>query len=118
MAQTLPLTNKITNKSTKKVKNRILEAKFGDGYRQVANDGLNSSIDTWKIQYAPLSGAELATLDTFLSSVGVTNWFTWVPIGETITKKWRIDKDSINRKLLNTSTYMVSFSITQCFDLG
>jgi phage-related protein len=117
-APVLPLTNRITSSSSKSTKNRILEAQFGNGYRQAANDGINSSIDTWSLQFAPLSGTNLTTMQTFLSTVGVTVWFTWTPLGESTSKKWRIDKDSVKANMINTTTYIYNFSITQCFDLG
>ncbi len=118
MVETLPLIKLITTASIKTVENRILEAQFGNGYRQVTSDGLNSNIDKWKIQYAPITGVNLATLDTFLNTVGVIDWFTWIPLGETTSKKWRIDKNSLTRTMLDTSRYAIKFTITQSFDLG
>jgi phage-related protein len=117
-APVLPLLGKITNESSKTSKNRILEAQFGNGYRQVAKDGINSTIDTWSLQFSPLYGTDLTTMQTFISTVGVTVWFTWTPLGESVSKKWRIDKDSIKTTLINTTKFIYSFSITQCFDLG
>ena len=118
MAEALPLVDRITANSAKTVENRILEAQFGNGYKQSTKDGINSDIDHWTIQYAPLEGANLTNVDSFLSTVGVTEWFTWTPIGEAVEKKWTIDKDSINRKMLNTTKFLVSFKMTQDFTLG
>ena len=118
MPETLPLTTKITIESQKSQVNRLLAAQFGDGYSQVANDGLNSSIDVWEIRYAPLSGANLITIDAFLSIVKASQWFTWTPFGEVVEKKWRINKDSIKRNMISTELYMVGFQMTQVFDLG
>jgi phage-related protein len=117
-APAMPLTIKITSNSFKGQKDRILSAQFGNGFNQVAPDGLNSIIDTWSIQYMPLRGTDLTTINTFLATVGVTTWFTWTPLGETVSKKWRIDKDSIQKKMINTSTFLISFTMTQQFDLG
>jgi phage-related protein len=117
-ALTLPLINKITKTSSKTSEDRILSAQFGNGYRQVAKDGLNSEIDKWSLQFAPLTGADLTTMNDFLASVGVDVWFNWIPLGELVNKKWRIDKDSKKPRMINFTTYEINFSITQCFDLG
>ena len=114
-APVLPLLTKISLNSSKSIKNRVLDAQFGNGYRQVAKDGLNSNIDNWTLQFVPLSGADLTTMQTFLTTVGVDVWFTWTPLGESVSKKWRIDKDSIRITPINTTKFTYNFSITQCF---
>jgi phage-related protein len=117
-APVLPLQLKITNQTTKTSKDRVLIAQFGNGYSQIANDGINSKVDSWQIQYAPIYGADLITLNAFLDLVGVTAWFTWIPLGEAVSKKWRIDKDSRKQTMLNINTFIFTFTITQVFDLG
>jgi len=118
MAQQLALQNKILINSSKNTTNRILKAAFGNGYSQIANDGLNSSIDSWTIIYAPLDSTDLTTLQTFITSVGVVTFFDWIPFGEVVNKKWRIVKDSIRERFINKSTRQISFKIEQVFDLG
>ena len=117
-ALALPLTCKITTQSTLSTVNRILLAQYGNGFKQVANDGLNNSIDTWALVYAPLEGTDLTTLLTFIDTVGTVAWFTYTPLGESTSKKWRIVKDSIKRNMLSTTKWQMNFSIEQCFDLG
>lgn len=117
-ASSLPLTIYLTNKCSKSTKNRLIEVQFGNGYKQVAKDGLNSNVENWQMQYMPLTGTNLTTLRTFLNTVGCDVWFTWTPFGDTITKKWRVDKDSLKEEMLNISLIAISFSITQVFDLG
>lgn len=118
MALALPQTDRITATSSKKITNRILVVQFGDGYTQQTRDGINSDIDVWKIEIAPAVGADLTELDNFFASVGVTEWFTWTPLGEVTEKKWRINKDSLTRKMINTSKFKFDFTMTQAFDLG
>lgn len=118
MPETLPLVPKITINSQKSQTNRNLFSQFGDGYSQVASDGLNSDIDSWEIRYAPLDATDLTTLDAFLSIVKTVAWFTWTPFGEVTEKKWRIEKDSIKRLMISTEKYTISFKINQVFDLG
>lgn len=118
MAEALPLLGKITAQSQMGQTHRNLAAQFGDGYSQVAPDGLNSVIDNWELRFAPLEGADLTAMNTFLLLVGTTEWFTWTPLGEAVPKKWRIEKDSIKKSMLNTSTFIISFKMVQVFDLG
>jgi phage-related protein len=117
-ALALPLICKITTQSTLSTSNRIISAQYGNGFEQIAPDGLNSNIDTWDIIYAPLEGTDLTTLLTFISTVDVVSWFTYTPLGESTSKKWRIVKDSIKRNMISTTKWQMSFSIKQCFDLG
>lgn len=118
MAETLPLTDRITSKSKMSQENRNLEAQFGNGYRQEAPDGLNHTIDKWFLEFAPVEGDNLITMNTFLNTVGTTEWFTWTPLGELTVKKWTIDKDSIERLMINTEKFIIQFKITQNFSLG
>jgi len=118
MSLLLPLTTKITNKSKKSTKNRVLSASFGNGYSQIADDGLNSTIDSWIIVYSPLKDPDLTTLKNFYSTVGVTQYFRWTPIGETVEKKWRIVPDSWKESMIDTTQLLISFKIVQVFDLG
>jgi phage-related protein len=117
-APVLPILTKITATSTGTSKDRYLQAQFGNGFRQVSKDGFNTKIDQWNIQYAPLEGTELTTIDDFINQVGCDVWFTWTPLGETISKKFRRDPDSLKRTPLNLTKFLISFTITQCFDLG
>lgn len=118
MALALPQIDRITSNSTKQVKNRDLKAQFGNGYSQNTKDGINSDIDVWKIEIAPAEGADLVELDNFFASVSTTEWFTWTPLGEVTEKKWRVNKDSLNRKMINTTKFKFNFTMTQAFDLG
>jgi phage-related protein len=118
VALTMPLANKLTKSSQKTSENRLLEARFGNGYGQVAKDGMNSEIDKWSLQFGPITGADLTTMNTFLAAVGADVWFYWTPLGESVVKKWRIDKGSKKPRMVNFTTYEINFSITQVFDLG
>jgi phage-related protein len=112
------LSCKITNQAKKTVTNRLLTAQFGNGYSQVAKDGINSNIDKWDLTFAPLMDADLEEANTFFDTVGVDKWFGWIPIGETVAKKFRVDKDSYEKQMLNFTTFIIRVKITQCFDQG
>lgn len=118
MAEALPLIDRITADSSMSTLDRNLEVSFGDGYKQEAPDGLNSQIETWKLRFAPIEGVDLTTMLAFLAIVGTTEWFTWTPLGETVSKKWSIKKDSIKKNMINTTKFIYSFEIEQNFSLG
>jgi phage-related protein len=109
---------KITINSKKTSTYRLVDAQYGMGYRQVTPEGLNHITDKWSLEFAPLDGALLQELETFIALVGCNVWFTWTPLTETVPKKWRIDKDTIERNFISKTKWVVTFKITQCFDLG
>lgn len=112
------VSGKITINSQKTTTNRLLIAQYGNGYGQYANDGLNSNIDKWNIEIAPIDASIKASWEAFYAAVGNIYVFTWTPPGETLVKKWRIDKDSVKLKLISTTKYAINMSITQQFDVG
>lgn len=109
---------KLTKECTKTTKNRLLKAQYGNGFIQIAKDGFNSNIDSWNLVIAPLDAGNITTMETFLSTVGCDVWFTWTPLGETVSKKWRIDQDSVKTELVNFVYKKYTMSITEAFDLG
>ena len=57
---------------------RSLIAQFGDGYKQVAADGINTASRRWRLVTEPLETADYDTVDAFLrDNAGTT--FTWTP---------------------------------------
>ena len=71
---------------------RKREAKFGDGYSQRAQDGLNADMATWSLRFSGRSKAEGEAIDTFLQTQGGVTAFDWTPPGGAATKwicpKW------------------------------
>lgn len=117
-APVLALPCLINLSSVKTSKDRVLIGGFGRGYRQITPDGMNSYVEHWNMSYRQLSGTDLTTVETFLDIVGVIHWFTWTPTGESVTKKWRIDLNSIRPTFISTTSRSIAFSITQQFDYG
>lgn len=95
MPQAMPLTTKIRQGATKVRKQRILEAKFGDGYGQRIANGLNPLYDTWQnFGWDALTQTELNTVMTAFDAVGSVDYLTWTPTGET-AKKFVISTDGV-----------------------
>lgn len=72
---------------------RSLEAQFGDGYRQIAGDGINTKMQTWPLQFRGQK-SYITQIRDFLDSHAHTP-FEWVmqPFNETlvvIAKKYSV----------------------------
>jgi phage-related protein len=111
----MPVVNKITLNSSLKVGFSQISAKFGDGYEQIAPNGLNNILDTWDIVWGALTTAEFQTVIAVLKSVGTWGIITWTPCDETVQKKFRISGD-ITRTREGTF-YNVTCTIRQVFDV-
>lgn len=114
----LPLTNKITLDSDKSAVFREMSVQFGDGYQQIAPNGTNYKVDTWNITWAPLTSADKTTVEAALDANGSWGIFTWTPMGETVQKKFRVDKNGYSRKSLNRGNlFSISCKLVQVFDI-
>jgi phage-related protein len=111
----IPLPSKISLESTKKTTFRQVAAQFGDGYTQVAPNGLNNRIDTWDIVWGGLSSSEKTTVETAINSIGTWGTFLWTPCDETIQKKFRISGDISYQR--EGTRYKVTLSLKQVFDI-
>ena len=118
-APVLPLTTHITNQSNAlSPKQRYITAQYGNGFKQIARDGFNTTVEKWEIYYHPMSGSELTTVLNFLDTIGCDVWFTWTPIGESTSKKWRVVPKTTKKTMFSFTKLQVSFTIEQAFDLG
>ncbi len=67
------------------VKFRVLRAQFGDGYEQVAKDGLNPRTESWPLVFFG-SEAEILPIKQFLDRHGAWRTFLWTaPLGVELT---------------------------------
>ena len=57
---------------------RTLSAQFGDGYAQVAQDGINSRVESWPLEFFGTQ-AETAPIKAFLDRHGGWKGFLWTP---------------------------------------
>lgn len=75
--------------STRTKKDRTLQADFGDGYGQTALDGINTSMEEWRLSFKDYPEAEIQTLTDFLDARQSNEHFLWTPPGEVTAKKWK-----------------------------
>jgi len=100
---------------------RTILSQYGDGYKQIAEDGVNARISKWDLVFVPLqdgvpAGTHYKTdMFNFIDSVGTNIWFYWTPLGETTPKKWLRVKDTFKPTPLNASAWQVAFSVEQYF---
>ena len=112
MPQALPLTNKISDQSTKSYSYKTLSAGYGDGYSQRANDGINNKVETWTVKYVPLLQADRNTVMTVFDTVQGVDYVTWTPPGDSTSKKYVIV--GVNESY-NTIYFILTVSLMQIY---
>jgi phage-related protein len=64
----------------------VLESKFGDGYSERADDGLNYYDETWSLEWQ-ISDTDRSTLITFFDNNHLG--FLWTPPRHATQLKWK-----------------------------
>ena len=111
MAIPLPLPTKIAPESEKRYKNNRLEAQYGDGYKQISNNGINSLVDMWSIAWVWVKQSDK---DTIIAALESSNTFTWTPFNEPTQKTFLIVKDSI-RMIFTANHFKISCELERFF---
>lgn len=57
---------------------RRLVAQFGDGYRQVASDGINNKVQSWPLTFVG-DADRIAAIESFLDRHAGMRSFLWTP---------------------------------------
>jgi len=102
--------------STKTVNYRVTRVSFGNGYEQRSVDGLNGKRDSWRLVYENLNLTDLATLTSFFDGLGGATYFTWIPIGESVSKNW-ITNGDYTVTIATGNLHTLSVPIQQVYDL-
>ncbi len=76
MTTTFPATIKPTIASQRTHKPRVKEVKFGNGYRQVWGDGINSNLEDWKLSFI-VTDANKTIVHNFLNTANGYIHFNW-----------------------------------------
>jgi phage-related protein len=58
---------------------RVLKSKFGDGYQQRMQDGINHNPRTWKLVFNGRRQDEMDAIEDFLDARGGVESFDWTP---------------------------------------
>lgn len=84
---------------------------FGDGYEQLAQDGLNSNFITIDIAHETLTDAELGAILTLLRARKGVSYFVWTPpiVGFSTSRKFRCDSWNVQPIQYNNSKLTATF---------
>lgn len=92
----------------------VKKAQFGDGYTQIAAEGLNPETQSWPLTFIGTE-SELKPLLAFVRRHR-TKACLWVPpYGE--LGLWRVEADSIKVAPVGGKAMSVSFTFTQAFSV-
>ena len=114
MPAALPLSTRVSQSSTKRRINRVIRCQFGDGYAQTRPDGINNLVDEWDLTFEALNSSERSSMQTFLDTIGAWDYFTWTPVGETVSKKFKV-VDGYTESPQSGDLYTISFTARQWF---
>lgn len=94
---------------------RVRTVSLGDGYEQVAEDGINTRRSSYSLQHiGPV--AEIAEISNFLLD-GVTTAFYFTPPHGT-KGLYRVGADSIARTPISGKVARIDATLTQVFGVG
>jgi phage-related protein len=81
---------KILNSSSKQPTTRVSETNYGQGYRQIIQDGFNTDEEIWNVDFDIITASAANSLETILlnSVKGTTNYIAWTPDDESTSKYW------------------------------
>ncbi|MHB2165731.1 phage tail protein [Alsobacter sp. R-9] len=71
---------------------KLLKAEFGDGYTQIARDGINHIRMTVELQWDALTATQAVLILNFLEERGGDQAFLYTPPGFSTARKWRCEE--------------------------
>lgn len=94
---------------------RVRSTALGDGYEQVAEDGINTQRITYPLQHIGMTD-EVKQIRDFLLAGVVTAFYFKPPHGE--LGLYRVVPDSVSTMPLSKRVGTVNASLRQCFGVG
>nr|WP_129952730.1 phage tail protein [Rahnella sp. RFA10(1/100)] len=91
---------------------RTLQAQFGDGYKQVAANGINANAETWSLSWTG-NKTDAATIRQFLLSHFIASFWWTNPWGEKYL--WRVKSDSVSVNFPAGNKATLSFTFERAF---
>jgi phage-related protein len=86
---------------------RIRETRFGDGYTQRSQDGINYMNEAWDLTFNNRTFTDISAMLSFLETKGGGVAFTWTPPGgaevKVICRDWSVD--TIQHTGTNSESY-------------
>ena len=96
---------------------KLLTAAFGDGYEQVAPDGLNPLRQVWRLTWQTLTKAEADAIVAFFDARHGSEVFDWTPPGYASALQFRCPQWSPPRPDAGDDVFTVTAQLRQSFDL-
>lgn len=90
----------------------IFSAQFGDGYEQVAFNGINNVVEQWDLTWTGKKN-DVAAIRAFLHSHAHLSFWWMNPWGE--EKLYRVKPDSIKPTFISGKVVTLAFSFKQAF---
>jgi phage-related protein len=97
-------------------RSRIRKVQFGDGYEQLAPDGINTETVTYSIETLPLSDTQATSLNTTLLSRKGNFFFSKLP-DETVIAKYRLDDNRWSWNIQGKDANVFQFRLRKVYDL-
>lgn len=94
--------------ATMKRQPRIRSVKFGDGYEQRGQDGINANPQEWSLTWSGRATADGAAIDAFLTAQGGVTSFTWTPPGGS-SSNWLCRSWTLSRNSYSSCTVTATF---------
>lgn len=98
--------------ASEELKVSTLQAQFGDGYKQVGSNGINTAAETWTLSCNGDIVAMKVVRDFLQHHVISSFWWT-NPWGD--RKLYRVKSDSINPTFVNGKFAAIAFVFEQAF---
>lgn len=114
MSAAMPLTEYISQQSTRKRQYRTLRASFNNGYEQTAPDGINNVRDIWTVVYSNLTLTDRNSVVSALDTVKGWDYLTWQAPGDDASKKWKVTPDGWS-ETNNGATWSITFTVEQVY---
>lgn len=90
----------------------VITAQFGDGYKQIASNGINTAAETWDLTWTG-QRKEVAKIRAFLRTHVIESFWWTNPWGERLL--YRIKNDSIASSFVTVNIVTLTFTFEQSF---
>lgn len=113
----MPIPEKIIDQGEVDIEFKVISMKFGDGYEQIAPDGINNIVEERKVEWAPLTLTEANSVWDIIRTIGAHGLYTWTPCDSTIQKKYRLSDTKVSKTKIGNN-YKISIRVREAFDLA
>lgn len=95
---------------------RTLEYQFGQGYKQVAPDGINYALEVWALEFDNLNLTRAQALETWMETYAdPTMIFNTTMVDGSVAKNYRMTNDGWVRVDAGGNVFTYTFTVEQTF---